>query len=244
MPAEPRHLQQGLDQRSHARRGIAHARQVLAPFLADRLAVAFAQDPAEAFDRAQRRAQVVGNAVGEGFQVLVGEGQLAGARGDPGFQRPVQRQHLGFGAQPVGDVLDLDQPRNVLANVAWHRCEGHLDLAQSAAAGQQGAGAAIDASLARAVLPAPLLLAGRKEVVLERGAAQSLAGHGQDPRQRRVGIDDAAIPVEQRLADRRVLHGGAEAHLAAPEGFGHARRQAFGTRMGAREDQCDPEQQQ
>ncbi|QSX75751.1 hypothetical protein HIV01_004295 [Lysobacter arenosi] len=83
--------------------------------------MAFDQDPAEAVDRPQRRAQVVRDAVGERLQLLVGLAKLARAQRHARFQRAVERVHARLRAQALGDVLDLHQAGDVLADIARHR---------------------------------------------------------------------------------------------------------------------------
>src|SRR3546814_3511908 len=70
--ADARHLQQRPDQVVHASGGLAHARQVVAPGVVDLVRIALAEQAAESLDRPQRRAQVVGDAVSERLELLVG----------------------------------------------------------------------------------------------------------------------------------------------------------------------------
>ena len=104
---DARQLEQRVDQFRHAAGRLAHAAEVVLPGRVEAVGVAFAEDPAEALDRAQRRAQVVRHAVGEGFQFAVGLAELARARGHAGLQRPVERLHRILGAHALGHVVHL-----------------------------------------------------------------------------------------------------------------------------------------
>ena len=74
----PRKLQQGIDEQSHTGGRRPDPFQVLAAGVIQALVAVFLQRLTEAVDAAQGRAQVVGDGIAEGFQLLVGhlESQL------------------------------------------------------------------------------------------------------------------------------------------------------------------------
>ena len=83
------HLQQRVDQVAHPRARAADPLEIVLAAVVDRVPVALAQQPAESVDRAQRRAQVVGHAVRERLQLLVGVAEFARAQRNARFQRAV-----------------------------------------------------------------------------------------------------------------------------------------------------------
>ena len=104
--------------------------------------MALAEDAAEPLDGAQRRAQVVRDAVGEGLEFAVGLAQLPRTGRHARFQRAVEREHFALGAHALGDVLDLHQAGDVASGIAGDRRERELHLALLAIAAMQGPGAA------------------------------------------------------------------------------------------------------
>ena len=82
------------------------------------------------------------------------------------------------------------------------------------------------------------------EVLPQHRTHQRLFANTEDLAHGRVGLDDPAIVVEQRLADGRIAHRAAEAMLAAPVGITHLRSEGFRTRLGTRQVQGDRKQQQ
>src|SRR5438552_18643354 len=88
---DPRQLEQRIDEIAHVLRGPAHSGQVLATILAERLGLVLNKDLAEAVDRAQWRAPVMGDRVGERGELFVRRVELAYAK----FELRVQRSYLG-----------------------------------------------------------------------------------------------------------------------------------------------------
>ncbi len=75
-------------------------------------------------------------------------------------------------------------------------------------------------------------------------AGQRIIAAPEDAPEGRVVLDDRAIGIQQRLADRRVLHGIAEALLAATEALGHVRCDASRACFGGSQHPGQCEQQQ
>src|SRR3546814_6252552 len=94
--------------------------------------MALAEQAAESVDRPQRRAQVVGDAVSERLELLVGVREFARAQRDAGLEGAVERLLARVRQYPFGDVLDLDQARHVLPDLARDRRVGQLGVAQLA----------------------------------------------------------------------------------------------------------------
>ncbi len=183
------------------------------------------------------------DAVGEGFQLLVGLAQLAGTQGDAVLQRPVERVHPGFRLQPLGHVLGLHQPDHVLADAAGHRRIGQLGEARFAAIAMQPPGFTPDARFGRRLRRATVAI-GVLEQGLEALAHQRAGVAADDRAEGRVRLHDATAAVQQHLADRRVLHRGAEPLLAAPVVLRQAKRDLLRARLGLREHPRDGVHQQ
>src|SRR3546814_1187342 len=122
--ADRLHLQQRPDQVVHASGGLAQARQVVAAGVVDLVRIGLAEQAAESLDRPQRRAQVVGDAVSERLELLVGVREFARAQRDAGLEGAVERLLARVRQYPFGDVLDLDQARPVLPDLARDRRVG------------------------------------------------------------------------------------------------------------------------
>ena len=79
---------------------------MVAAVLVEPVAVILEEDPAEAVQAAQRRAQVVRDGIGEGFQLGHGGLQVGGARLDTPLQRGVEFADLAFAQVALGDIPD------------------------------------------------------------------------------------------------------------------------------------------
>ncbi len=146
-----------------------------------------------------------------------------------------------FRAQALGDVLHLHQPGDVLADITGYRREGQLHMALLAVPPPQLAGGA-EHAVGRALRTRRGIAI--DEMRAESRAEQALARIAEDLDQRRIDVDDDVRVVEQRLADRRVLHGCAETQFAAPIRFAHPCGDCLRLRFGPRQRQRDSEQQQ
>ena len=205
--------------------------------------MAVRRHPAEAVDGAQRRAQVVRDGVGEGFQLFVRAGQLARAPRHARLQGAVEREHLGLGAQAVGDVLDLHQAGDALPLLAGHLRVGQVHVPEVAVVAQQLARDPVDAARGTARAQFRGAVHAREQAV--EVAPQEFLGRGaEDVGQGQVAVDDPAVAIQQRLADGGEAHRAAEALLAAPVGVAHARGDPLRARLRARQDHRQREQQQ
>ena len=104
LAADPRQREQVVDQLAHAMHGGAHPAQQLLGLVVQVVAVVGAEDGAVAFDGAQRRAQVVGDRIAEGFELVEGCAQLRGALGHPPFEFKVEALDGLFGKLAFGQV--------------------------------------------------------------------------------------------------------------------------------------------
>src|SRR3546814_8669309 len=75
----------------------------------------------------------------------------------------------------------------------------------------------------------------------EHRTDQLVGVRAEDRGERRVGIDDRTLAIQQRLADGREPHRVAEAQLAALVGLGQERGLALGQRLGPRQRQRSEE---
>ena len=89
-PAEARELEQVVNQLVHALGGLAGAAEEVLSLRIKLAGVALQQHLAEPANAAERRAQIVGDGVGEGLQLLVGRLQLRRALLHPPLQLGVQ----------------------------------------------------------------------------------------------------------------------------------------------------------
>lgn len=166
---------QRAEQPAHARRRGADAAEVVAVGVVQPLRCAIGQQCREAFDRTQRRAQVVRDRVGEQLQLVVG----GEARGVFGFGTRLERE---FGRVLRADVAHLHQQvRRVTFAVAHHR---HVDVRPD--------GVAVAMHVA-------LLRVERGDVAVDQAAQERLA-HRHVVRMRERGgrcADDVACVVAE-----------------------------------------------
>jgi hypothetical protein len=88
-------LQEGVNERAHALHAVAHAIDVVAAFIGELVGEVLLQREGEAVDGAQRGAKIVRDGVAEGFELLVGDGELAGAEFDALFEIGIEEGDLG-----------------------------------------------------------------------------------------------------------------------------------------------------
>ena len=97
-------LQHIIDEQSHALGFRANAHQVLTPSVIKLVAAILQQGVAPTVNSAQGSAQVMGNGVGKGFELLVGDFQLGSAAMDALFQLGVEQADFFLGFSSPGDI--------------------------------------------------------------------------------------------------------------------------------------------
>ena len=214
--ADPRQLEQAVDQATHPRAGIADARELFASRRIQRVAGLPFELRGEPVDRAQRRAQVVRHPVRERFQPAVRGLQFGGALAHALLQGFVQLAQLALGRTLGGDLAELrnEVQRRTIRGAHQRGVEQHVDgraiPAQVTLLGIQRGDLAAVQALEQAF--------GQRQVVgmaerMHAAADQFRRRTIEHPAQRGIHVHPAAVQRNDGHADARRGHGQAEAGI-------------------------------
>ena len=108
LTADPGQGQQFIHQTAHLLGSFLNPLQITRAFGIESRTELFQQNSGEAGDMTQRSAQIMGHAVGERLQFLVGFFQLGGALGDPVLEFRIQGVDFALGVSLLGDIAECD----------------------------------------------------------------------------------------------------------------------------------------